>query len=90
MLIQNFAHPNATANRKLRAVGVNIAVQKLIRRMDMYQSEQVKYLVKSKNEKLRSFGAWAPKQASPLLNNKANDMILTMIQTVRCLCGKLW
>lgn len=62
VLIQNFAHPNATANRKLRAVGVNIAVQKLIRRMDMYQSEQVKYLVKSKNEKLRSFGAWAPKQ----------------------------
>ncbi|KAI8137092.1 kinase-like domain-containing protein [Fennellomyces sp. T-0311] len=62
VLIQHFAHPNATANRKLRAVGVNIAVQKLVRRLDIYQSEQVKYLVKAKNEKLRGFGVWAPKQ----------------------------
>ncbi|KAI7849877.1 kinase-like domain-containing protein [Circinella umbellata] len=62
VLIQHFAHPNAAANRKLRAVGVNIAVQKLVRRMDIYQSEQVKYLVKAKNEKLRGFGVWAPKQ----------------------------
>ncbi|KAI9320676.1 kinase-like domain-containing protein [Dichotomocladium elegans] len=62
VLIQHFAHPNASSNRKLRAVGVNIAVQKLIRRMDMYHSEQIKYLVKAKNEKFRSFGAWAPKR----------------------------
>ncbi|KAG1140239.1 hypothetical protein G6F37_009236 [Rhizopus arrhizus] len=61
-LIQHFAHPNATANRKLRAVGVNIAVQKLIRHLDIHQSGQVKYLTKAKNEKLRSFGAWAPKR----------------------------
>ena len=67
VLIQHFAHPNAAANRKLRAVGVNIAVQKLVRRMDIYQSEQVKYLVKAKNEKLRGFGVWAPKQVD--LNN---------------------
>ncbi|RCH86413.1 hypothetical protein CU097_007390 [Rhizopus azygosporus] len=61
-LIQHFAHPNATANRKLRAVGVNIAVQKLIRHLDMHQSEQVKHLMKTKNEKMRSFGLWAPKR----------------------------
>ncbi|ORZ07124.1 kinase-like domain-containing protein [Absidia repens] len=62
ILIQHFAHPNASANRKLRAVGVNIAVQKLIRHLDVYQSEQIKYMVKAKNEKLRSFGLWAPKR----------------------------
>ncbi|KAI9261602.1 kinase-like domain-containing protein [Phascolomyces articulosus] len=62
VLIQHFAHPSAVANRKLRAVGVNIAVQKLVRRMDIYQSEQVKHLVKAKNEKLRGYGIWAPKQ----------------------------
>jgi translation initiation factor 2-alpha kinase 4 len=63
-LIQHFAHPNAVANRKLRAVGVNIAMQKLIRHLDVYQSEQIKYMVKAKNEKLRSFGLWAPKKVS--------------------------
>lgn len=61
-MVQHFAHPNATANRKLRAVGVNIAVQKLIRHLDMHQSEQVKFLVKAKNERMRSFGLWAPKR----------------------------
>ncbi|KAI9264773.1 kinase-like domain-containing protein [Sporodiniella umbellata] len=60
-LIQHFAHPNAAVNRQLRAVGVNIAVQKLVRHLDLHQSEQIKHLMKVKDEKMRSFGAWAPK-----------------------------
>ena len=61
-LVHHFAHPNASASQKLRAVGVNIAIQKLIRHLDLHQSEQVKYLMKAKNEKMRSFGLWAPKR----------------------------
>lgn len=65
-MIQHFAHPNAMANRKLRAVGVNIAVQKLIRHLEAHQMEQVKYLMKAKNEKMRSFGLWAPKKVKDI------------------------
>jgi translation initiation factor 2-alpha kinase 4 len=49
-------------SRNLKAVGVNIAIQKLIRHLDIYQTEQIKLLMNVKNEKSRSFGMWAPKK----------------------------
>lgn len=90
ILIQHFAHPNASANRTLRAVGVNIAVQKLIRRLDMYQSEQVKYLVKAKNEKLRSFGVWAPKQASLFRDVHDIEKIIINVAYDTCSATYMW
>ncbi|KAI7870432.1 kinase-like domain-containing protein [Spinellus fusiger] len=83
ILIQNFAHPNAATNRTLRAVGVNIAVQKLIRHLDMHQSEQVKYLVKSKNEKMRSFGVWAPKQCDIYVASFGKGLLQERLEIVR-------
>jgi translation initiation factor 2-alpha kinase 4 len=49
-------------SRNLKAVGVNIAIQKLIRHLDIYQTEQFKLLMNVKNDKSRSFGVWAPKK----------------------------
>ncbi|KAI8390963.1 kinase-like domain-containing protein [Radiomyces spectabilis] len=86
ILIQHFAHPSASANRKLRAVGVNIAVQKLIRHLDMHQSEQVKYLVKAKNERLRSFGVWAPKKSDVYVASFGKVLIQERLEIVR----ELW
>lgn len=85
-LVQHFAHPNATANRKLRAVGVNIAVQKLIRHLDLHQSEQVKYLMKAKNEKLRSFGLWAPKRCDVYVASFGKVLIQERLDIVQ----ELW
>ncbi|KAI8080591.1 kinase-like domain-containing protein [Thamnidium elegans] len=85
-LVQHFAHPNATANRKLRAVGVNIAVQKLIRHLDIHQSEQVKYLMKAKNEKLRSFGLWAPKRCDVYVASFGKVLIQERLDIVQ----ELW
>ncbi|KAI8639080.1 kinase-like domain-containing protein [Parasitella parasitica] len=85
-LVQHFAHPNATANRKLRAVGVNIAVQKLIRHLDMHQSEQVKYLMKAKNEKMRSFGLWAPKKCDVYVASFGKVLIQERLEIVQ----ELW
>jgi translation initiation factor 2-alpha kinase 4 len=85
-LVQHFAHPNATANRKLRAVGVNIAVQKLIRHLDMHQSEQVKYLMKAKNEKMRSFGLWAPKRCDVYVASFGKVLIQERLEIVQ----ELW
>lgn len=85
-MIQHFAHPNATANRKLRAVGVNIAVQKLIRHLDMHQSEQVKYLMKAKNEKMRSFGLWAPKKCDVYVASFGKVLIQERLEIVQ----ELW
>ncbi|KAG0168524.1 hypothetical protein DFQ29_010105, partial [Apophysomyces sp. BC1021] len=86
VLIQHFAHPNASANRNLHAVGVNIAVQKLIRHLDMHQSEQVKYLVKAKNEKLRSFGMWAPKKCDVYVASVGKVLLHERLEVVR----ELW
>ncbi|KAL0075948.1 kinase-like domain-containing protein [Phycomyces blakesleeanus] len=83
ILIQHFAHPNELANRRLRAVGVNIAVQKLIRHLDMHQSEQVKFLVKSKNEKMRSFGMWAPKQCDVYVASFGKVLLQERLEIVR-------
>lgn len=85
-LIQHFAHPNATANRKLRAVGVNIAIQKLIRHLDMHQSEHVKYLMKAKNEKMRSFGLWAPKRCDVYVASFGKVLIQERLDIVQ----ELW
>jgi translation initiation factor 2-alpha kinase 4 len=85
-LIQHFAHPNATANRKLRAVGVNIAVQKLIRHLDMHQSQQVKNLMKAKNEKMRSFGLWAPKKCDVYVASFGKVLIQERLEIVQ----ELW
>lgn len=85
-LVQHFAHPNATANRKLRAVGVNIAIQKLIRHLDMHQSEQVKYLVKAKNERMRSFGLWAPKRCDVYVASIGKVLIQERLEIVK----ELW
>ncbi|KAI9476503.1 MAG: kinase-like domain-containing protein, partial [Benjaminiella poitrasii] len=85
-LVQHFAHPNATANRKLRAVGVNIAIQKLIRHLDMHQSEQVKYLMKAKNEKMRSFGLWAPKKCDVYVASFGKVLIQERLEIVQ----ELW
>ncbi|KAI8975061.1 hypothetical protein BDF20DRAFT_988622 [Mycotypha africana] len=85
-LIQHFSHPNATANRKLQAVGVNIAVQKLIRHLDIYQSEQVKYLMKARNEKMRSFGLWAPKKCDVYVASFGKVLLQERLEIVR----ELW
>ncbi|KAI8983703.1 kinase-like domain-containing protein [Pilobolus umbonatus] len=85
-LIHKFAYPNAIANRKLRAVGVNIAVQKLIRHLDMHQSEQVKYLMKAKNEKMRSFGLWAPKRCDVYVASFGKALLEERLEIVR----ELW
>ncbi|ORX48853.1 Serine/threonine-protein kinase [Hesseltinella vesiculosa] len=82
-LIQHFAHPNAAANRKLRAVGVNIAMQKLIRHLDLYQSEQIKHLIKAKNEKLRSFGPWAPKRVDVYVASFGKMLLQERLEVVR-------
>ncbi|KAF7724671.1 hypothetical protein EC973_000843 [Apophysomyces ossiformis] len=86
ILIQHFAHPNATASRSFRAVGVNIAMQKLIRHLDMHHSEQVKYLVKAKNEKLRSFGMWAPKKCDVYVASVGKVLLHERLEVVR----ELW
>ncbi|CAO3634097.1 unnamed protein product [Cunninghamella blakesleeana] len=85
-LVQHFAHPSATANRKLRAVGVNIAVQKLIHHLSIYQSEQLKYLTKSKNDKLRSFGLWAPKKTDVYVASFSKALLQERLEIVR----ELW
>ncbi|KAI8373908.1 kinase-like domain-containing protein [Blakeslea trispora] len=85
-LVQHFSRPNVSPNRNLRAVGVNIAVQKLIRHLDMHQSEQVKYLVKAKNEKLRSFGLWAPKRCDVYVASFGKVLIQERLEIVK----ELW
>ncbi|KAI8369907.1 kinase-like domain-containing protein [Choanephora cucurbitarum] len=85
-LVQHFARPHVSPNRNLRAVGVNIAVQKLIRHLDMHQSEQVKYLVKAKNEKLRSFGLWAPKRCDVYVASFGKVLIQERLEIVK----ELW
>ncbi|KAI9307588.1 hypothetical protein BJ944DRAFT_254924 [Cunninghamella echinulata] len=86
LLIQHFAHPNAAANRKLRAVGVNIAVQKLIRHLSIYQSDQFKYTTKTKNDKLRSFGLWAPKKTDVYVASFSKALLQERLEIVR----ELW
>lgn len=61
-MVQQFSPPNVMPSRNLKAVGVNIAIQKLIRHLDIYQTEQIKLLMNVKNDKARSFGIWAPKK----------------------------
>lgn len=82
-LIKHFAPPNGAANGKLRAVGVNIAVQKLIRHLDLHQSEQVKYLMKAKNEKMRSFGLWAPKRCDVYVASYGKVLIQERLDIVQ-------
>lgn len=80
-LVQHFSPPNASS--RLRAVGVNIAVQKLIRHLDLHQSEQVKYLMKAKNEKMRSFGLWAPKRCDVYVASYGKVLIQERLDIVQ-------
>ncbi|KAI9015775.1 kinase-like domain-containing protein [Phycomyces nitens] len=82
-LIQHFSPPNELTDRKMRGVGVNIAVQKLIRHLDLHQSEQVKLLLRSKNEKTRSFGMWAPKQCDVYVASFGKILLQERLEIVR-------
>src|SRR4051794_6236100 len=61
-LIREFRHPAMTSVHKLYAVGVNISMQRIIRDLEAYQSQQVKFLVNVKSDDQKTFGLWAPKK----------------------------
>ncbi|GAB5588590.1 eukaryotic translation initiation factor 2-alpha kinase [Umbelopsis nana] len=85
-LIQQFSPPNVMPSRNLKAVGVNIAIQKLIRHLDIYQTEQFKLLMNVKNDKSRSFGVWAPKKCDVYVASFGKVLLQERFDVVR----ELW
>ncbi|KAH8550420.1 kinase-like domain-containing protein [Umbelopsis sp. PMI_123] len=85
-LVQQFSPPNVMPSRNLKAVGVNIAIQKLIRHLDIYQTEQFKLLMNMKSEKARSFGIWAPKKCDVYVASFGKVLLQERFDVVR----ELW
>ncbi|KAI8582596.1 hypothetical protein K450DRAFT_226018 [Umbelopsis ramanniana AG] len=85
-LVQQFSPPNVMPSRNLKAVGVNIAIQKLIRHLDIYQTEQIKLLMNVKNDKARSFGIWAPKKCDVYVASFGKVLLQERFDVVR----ELW
>ncbi|KAK9721901.1 eukaryotic translation initiation factor 2-alpha kinase [Basidiobolus ranarum] len=86
-LIENFQHPNSEKSlKKVYAVGVNIALQKIILSMSQYQTQIIKSLMSKTHEEDRSFGLWAPKKCDVFVASFGKILLQERIEIVR----ELW
>lgn len=99
-LIQQFRHPVIGGpHRKVFAVGVNIAMQKIIGAMSQYQSEHFRYFVASNKSRgnsnggagsghddEKSFGLWAPKRCDVYVASFGKVLLQERLELVK----ELW
>ncbi|KAF9293703.1 hypothetical protein BGZ74_011586 [Mortierella antarctica] len=98
-LIQQFRHPVIGGpHRKVYAVGVNIAMQKIIMAISQYQSEHFRMFVANKsrgpnngngqsnNDEEKSFGLWAPKRCDVYVASFGKVLLQERLELVR----ELW
>ncbi|RUS33243.1 hypothetical protein BC938DRAFT_472418 [Jimgerdemannia flammicorona] len=85
-LIQRFKHLNSCTPRKFHAVGVNIAVQKIIRDISAFQDGHVRHLLYAKTDEQRSFGMWAPKKCDVYVASFGKVLLQERLEVVR----ELW
>ncbi|KAF9926747.1 hypothetical protein FBU30_003741 [Linnemannia zychae] len=98
-LIQQFRHPVIGGpHRKVYAVGVNIAMQKIIATMTQYQSEHFRYFVSNKSrgnsnggtgsghDDEKSFGLWAPKRCDVYVASFGKVLLQERLELVK----ELW
>ncbi|CAG8465302.1 15816_t:CDS:10 [Cetraspora pellucida] len=89
-LIQKFRHPIASGTsvnrQQILAVGVNIAVQKIVVALETYQIAISKMIQKKKLEEERSFGFWAPKKCDVYVASFGKIMLQERLDLVH----ELW
>ncbi|KAF9429846.1 hypothetical protein BGZ94_009242 [Podila epigama] len=98
-LIQQFRHPVIGGpHRKVYAVGVNIAMQKIIMAISQYQEEHFRRFVannksrlgggggQSTNDEEKSFGYWAPKRCDVYVASFGKVLLQERLELVR----ELW
>ncbi|KAF9911928.1 hypothetical protein EC991_001834 [Linnemannia zychae] len=99
-LIQQFRHPVIGGpHRKVYAVGVNIAMQKIIAVMSQYQAEHFRYFVASNKSRgnanggansghddEKSFGLWAPKRCDVYVASFGKVLLQERLELVK----ELW
>ncbi|RIB06418.1 kinase-like domain-containing protein [Gigaspora rosea] len=88
-LIQKFRPPIASGvsvRQQIFAVGVNIAVQKIVIALENYQIAISKMIQKKKLEEERSFGFWAPKKCDVYVASFGKIMLQERLDLVR----ELW
>ncbi|KAG0372018.1 hypothetical protein BGX24_000851 [Mortierella sp. AD032] len=99
-LIQQFRHPVIGGpHRKVYAVGVNIAMQKIIGAMSQYQTEHFRYFVASNksrgnanggagsgHDEEKSFGLWAPKRCDVYVASFGKVLLQERLELIK----ELW
>ncbi|OZJ03056.1 hypothetical protein BZG36_03777 [Bifiguratus adelaidae] len=82
-LLNRFAGVRPTNSRRVHAVGVNIAVQKIMRDLEQWQFAHIKQQQMNKGAEIRSLGVWATKQCDVYVASFGKVLLHERMEIVR-------